>query len=454
MAALSEKSPAAFAKWWDIANRSPLRRLGLASVVAATTALVAKGVGLAKEIVVAAFFGLSDGLEIYLMAFVLIGFPLSIFLNAIQTTFISSLSANGRLPAEEGKLYASTAALTLLLLAVLLPLWLVFLHFALPWLASGFSPEKRQGLEAALHWLVPYYFLNGINLLAYGFLQAKRRFLTNGLLPALTPLATMLLVLAYGKSGGWETLAAALVAGAAIECVALHVSLYRSGLLARPRLRADAELSRIAHGSRLLLPGTLLIAMGTVIEQAIAASLGSGAIASLGYGYRLPAALTGILVTAIGITALPYFAAMLAEGKAVYCLHSLEKLARWLLLGGLALTIPLAVFSDAIVTLLYQRGAFDAAAAARVSPIQQAYFLQLPFALIVMLGIRTLVALGRNGVVSLLSGVAVIVQGGLAWWLGTLHGAVGIAWATTIVSALLAVASFFWARDLLRGQAI
>jgi putative peptidoglycan lipid II flippase len=158
-----------------------------------------------------------------------------------------------------------------------------------------------------------------------------------------------------------------------------------------------------------------------------------------------------MLLTAVGITALPYFASQLGQSRAAYCLHSLDKLTRWLLAGGILLVIPLAIFSPEIVTVLYQRGAFDAAATTRVAPIQIAYFVQLPFAIVAMLGLKALTALGREELVSAYTTVAVILQSAMAYGFGTRYGAAGIAWAATLTSAALALAYFLSARSALRG---
>lgn len=411
----------------------------------------AKSIGFVKEILVASVFGVSDGLDVYLLAFVLIGFPLSILLNAIQTVMISAL-ASARDGKGQGVTYVSTTIVTLLAIGVILPVWLAVLDTLLPYVASSFSPEKLEWLETALIWLIPYYFLNGANLLGYGLLQARGRFFANGLLPAITPLVTIPIIYFYARIGAWEALVIALTVGSLLESVVVNVLLARAGLLGRPNFHAP-ELVRVLRGSKALLPGTLILALGMVAEQAIAASLGNGAVAALGYGYRLPAALNGIVVTAIGITVLPYFASLLAEGKAAYCLHSLEKIARWLLFLGLLLAVALASMSETIVGVIYQRGAFDTSAAASVYPIQQAYFFQLPFYLVLVLSTRMLAALGRNSVVSVLAVVAVSIQIALAWSLGTRFGPAGIAWAATFSYAVWAGASFLWARYFLRGDA-
>jgi len=172
----------------------------------------------------------------------------------------------------------------------------------------------------------------------------------------------------------------------------------------------------------------------------------------LGYGYKLPAALQSIILTAIGITALPYFASQLGKNQVVYCLHSLNKLTRWILVGGALLAIPLAMFSSEIVSILYQRGTFDAVATSRVAPIQLVYFIQLPFVFVAMLGMKVLAALGRNGLISTCTVVAALLQGMLAYGMGMHYGVTGIAWAATLVSVLLAITYFFAARATLLSR--
>lgn len=433
-------------RWNTYVARSPLRKMGHTALVAATTSLVAKSLGFIKEVVVASIFGLSGALDIYLVAFVLIGVPLSVLINAVQTALITHLAGANLTPNAEASRFVATSLLTLACLAVLLPIWLWALPYVLPWLASGFSVEKRQALETALYWLIPYYFLNGLNLLGYGVLQAKGRYLANGLLPTATPIVIILALLVWGVTGDWKVLVVSLAIGSAIESLLLLATLYRHGQLAFPHRLDIKGMDTIIIPSLALLPGAIMLTIGPVIEQAIAAAMGQGSNAALAYGYKLPAALQGILLTAIGITALPYFSKQLGHGNFAYCLHSLNKLTLLLMVGGALLILPLSFFSSDIVGLLYQRGAFDAAATTRVAPIQFAYFVQIPFALVAMLGIKVLAALKLNWLTSAYTAIAVLLQAVLAYELSARYGISGIAWAATLVTALLAATSFFTAR--------
>jgi putative peptidoglycan lipid II flippase len=432
-----------------LAGDSPLRTLIRDSLLAAGCSLVARGFGFAKEVVVAAYYGLSGALDIYLLALALIGLPANILLNAIHPPFVAALASGEAGQREAGQLLMRTTSLVMGWLALLLVLWLLLVPWLFPLLASAFSVEKQDALMSALFWLIPWYFLNAINVLAYGLLQANRRYLANGLIPVVTPIATVFVVVAIGSYPDWRALTIALAAGTALETLWLLALLYRSGILVAWPLGEISGAKRVVRNGLPLVPGMLMAALAPVLEQAIAAALGEGANAALGYGYRLPSAVTSVTATAIGITALPYFAKLLGQRRFAYCLHSLEKLSVLIVLGGFLLVTPLMLLSFDIVEVLYQRAAFDAAAAARVAPVQLAYLAQIPFVILSILAVKTLSALGRNVSASLYTTIATMLQVTVALGLGMKIGPAGIAWGAAAGSACLATMSFVAARSTL-----
>ncbi|HEX7156001.1 MAG TPA: lipid II flippase MurJ, partial [Burkholderiaceae bacterium] len=208
----------------------------------------------------------------------------------------------------------------------------------------------------------------------------------------------------------------------------------------RPGIDAGSAAFRaVVRASVALLPGTVFVALGPLVEQAIAASLERGTVSSLGYGNRIPAAISGVLVSALGATVLPHFAVLLAQGDRAYCLHALRKLAAWLLGSGLVLGLALALASEPVIRLVFERGAFDGASTLRVAPVQQAYFLQLPVAMVAMLGARALAASGGHRQISIVTAASIVLQLALAWTLGRRFGAAGIAWAATLAMAAAAL---------------
>ena len=177
-----------------------------------------------------------------------------------------------------------------------------------------------------------------------------------------------------------------------------------------------------------------------MIEQGLASGLGEGTVAAMGYAFKLPSMVNGILVTSVGVTVLPYFAEMLARGDDVACRRAFRNYALALFTGGIVLALITMAFSESLVALVFQRGAFQAEDTRIVAEIQRAYLLQIPGALVGMLAVRLLVAQGVYGVVSVISSLSVVVSCGLAWVLSRQMGAVGIALGMSISATVSAIA--------------
>jgi putative peptidoglycan lipid II flippase len=413
-----------------------------AAILYASVTTGVKVAAFVKEAVVAAAFGVSGAMDAYLMGLMLIVVPMGLLLNAVQTAFIPLLveMRETRGTQATALFVRSTASGTLVAMAAALLVWLAALPWMIDIVGHGFDPAKREVVRAMFLWLVPYYFLAGLNLLGQGALQADKRFLPSALVPISTTLVTIAIVLVAGGSDV-HALALSLVIGSLLESVALHWQLRRGGLSLLPgHIFLTPEIRRIAKGSAVLLGGTFVQAFSPMIEQGLASGLGKGTIAAMGYAFKLPAMLIGILVGAVGITVLPFFSEMLARRDDAGCERAFRRYAVALLGGGALLVLSLVAFSEPLVALVYQRGAFSVEDTQVVAQIQRAYLIQIPGALVGALAMRLLVAQGGYGVVAVNSCVSVLASGALAWVLSRRLGAVGIALGLSLVATISAMA--------------
>jgi len=422
-------------------TRHPVTRA--AAVFAAVTSAV-KAVAFVKEAVVAAAFGVGTAMDSYLMALVVIGFPSALLVNAAQTVFIREyvriIAVQGEAAAARflrGAMVGLLLALTVLLIA-----WLALLPAILSVVGHGLAPAQRTLVAANVSRLVPYYYLNAINLLCYGVLQSRKAFLRSALLPIATPVTVMALVALLGAD--LNGLIGALTLGTAVETLLLFILMTRQRLLsAAPTERTRANLTDFARGTLTLVPGTLISGLAPVIEQTIASGLGHGAISALGYASKLPATLNSLLTTAIGVTILPYFAERLSRGDEHNCRVFFVRYAAIVTLAGAAVA-ALAVFgSEPFVRFAFQRGQFSAHNTQLVTMLQQAYLWQLPGAMVAMVATRYVAAQGRYRALTIATMVMVPINGLLQWSLAQLFGAAGLASGNSAGAALTAVV-FFW----------
>lgn len=410
---------------------------------AAGFATVTAGVKLAafvKEAVVAASFGVSGAMDAYLMGLMLIGVPMGLLLNAVQTAFIPQfIEVRESRGTQAGAVFLRSAASgTLVAMAAVLLVWLAMLPWLIGLVGHGFDPAKREVVRTMFFWLVPYYFLNGLNLLGHGALQAEKRFLPSAFAPLCTSLATIAIVLAVG--GDIHALLVSVAAGSLLEALVVQWQLRRAGLSLWPgRLFGSSEIGLLAKGSTVLLGGSFVVAFSPMIEQGLASGLGKGTVAAMGYANKLPAMLSAILVTAVGVTVLPFFSEMLARGDEARCRRAFRRYALVLLAGSSLLVICLGAISEQLVALVYQRGAFHPEDTQLVSQILRAYLVQIPGALVAMLTMRLLIARGAYAVVAIVNALTVLGSGALAWTLSRRLGAVGIALGLSIGPTVSAV---------------
>ncbi len=430
-------------RWNQYINASTNRQIAISASLTSVTSLAAKVTSFGKEIVVAAFFGVSGEIDTYVMAFMLIGVPSGIVLGALQTALIPAIiqsdTNKGSRSAES--LFKGTTSLALLLMSVLLVILIATVPSIIDFVGHGFTQEKKEQVNELLFWFIPYYFFAGLNLLGYGVLQARKLFFSNGVLPALVAIPTIVLLFIVQTEAGVLVLVWGLALGAGVEYLALNFYLKRrTGFRVTPgRLVLNSETRQMLWQFLIIVPGTLAMAFLPIIDQTLVSDLGEGAIAALSYGIKLPAMVNGLLVTAIGVAVLPFFSQMLAKGDSRACRHTLKRFVSLLLVVSLPAALVLIALSDVLVTSIFQRGAFDGAAKEAVVPIQQAYFLQLPGMLVGMLATRLHVALGQNHTLLLVTIVTVLFYAVAAWALVSWLGTTGVALAASITSAINAV---------------
>jgi len=200
----------------------------------------------------------------------------------------------------------------------------------------------------------------------------------------------------------------------------------------------------------------LVMTGSALVDQSLAARLGSGSVAALSYGTRLLGVLVVIGPTAMGTAVLPHIsaAAVLAEPAALR--QTLTRYGFFVLAVILPVTAGFIYFSEPIIRVLFQKGAFDAAATHLVSTVQKAALLQLPIAVLLALEIRLSSARKANRLLYRVAGLSLLLTVVLdvlfmRWW-----GVVGIALAgfgTRLVSSLYLSCKFSSARAASTGVA-
>ena len=346
-------------------------------------------------------------------------------------------------------------------------------ELTMPWLvralATGFDPgSERYLLAVELSRLTfPYLMLISLAALVSGVLNGIGRFAAAAFAPILLNLA---LVASIGlavatRSSAAHALAWGVLAAGFLQFGALTIVAARPGWRLWPRWPGPADRVRLARLWRLVLPGALgagVYQLNLVIDTWFASHLPTGAVSYLFYADRLVQLPLGLIGVALGTALLPLLSRQLRGGREEAARHNFDRALELALLLSLPAAVGLGTLAGPIVTVLFERGAFDRAAAEATAAALAAFALGLPaYVLIKVLATgffaredtKTPVVVAA---LCLLANVAVILATIGTW------GHVGIALATSTASWLNAgLLAFLLARrgglepsPRLRGRAL
>ena len=379
----------------------------IALVVAVATAL-SKVVGLLRQQVIAAAFGVGAAYDAYNYAYVLPGFLL-ILLGGINGPFHSAMvSVLSRRDRSEGA--HVLAAINTLVGAALLAVTLLLIVAADPLItlvAPGLDAARHELAVVEMRWMAPMALFAGLIGLGFGALNAADEFW----LPAVSPLLSSLAViggiaLLWWRLGaaivlpqwallGGVVLAASTTVGALLQWLIQLPALARQGLH-RFQLVWDWKHPGVREVLAVMGPATLssgMLQINVFVDLFFASGI-VGAAAGLGYANLLVQTPLGLLSNALLVPLLPVYARLTAPADRPELISRIRQglmlsTASMLPLG--ALMVGLAV---PIVKLVYERGAFDHGAARLVAALLMAYGVGMPVYLGRDVLVRVFYALG------------------------------------------------------------
>ncbi|MGD0730956.1 MAG: murein biosynthesis integral membrane protein MurJ [Terracidiphilus sp.] len=377
-----------------------LRIFHAAATVGVFSVLV-KLVATLKELAIANSFGRGDAVDAFLLALMIPSFVVALVAGSLNAALIPSYVQVREHEGEEAaqKLLSGSlfwSLIMLLTVALVLAAGAPALFRAI---APGFPPAKLALTTRFFYVLLPMVLLSGITVNCGAVLNARRSFWLPAITPMLSPALMIVLLMGTRTFGVWA-LPIGLVLGTFLESVLLMGALWRRGILFLPRwYPATPALRRVRAQYIPLLFGSVLSSGVVIVDQTMAARLQPGSVAALGYGNRIVNVVVALTAVSLSSAVIPYFSEMVARRQWAQCRHTL-KTYTWLIAS---VTIPvglgIALLSQPIVRLLFQRGAFTAADTALVARVQAMYAFQIPVYAVSLLYIRLLTALNRNDLV-------------------------------------------------------
>lgn len=401
-------------RWWNTwRERSANTRIFAAMITVGGLTIFVKVAAAVKELIVAYQFGTSDALDAFLVAFVLPGFAITLIYGSLNAalipTYIEVREHEGRQAAQ--RLSSSIMLSSLLLLGVVSFFLALLAPYLLPLLASGFDINKLALTTSLYFILIPTLLFSGVATTWSAILNAEERFALAAIGPIITAVVTIIMMIGLTKVWGIYSLAVGTVVGSVLEAVLVGWWLGRQGISVFPQWHGVTPAVRQVWGQYTpIVAGSFLMGSTSLVAQSMAAMLGTGSVSVLGYGSKITLLILGIGSVAVSTAVLPHFSRMVATGDWDNVRHTLFTYTRLLILITLPIMLGLIYFSEPLVRLLFERGAFVEADTKLVAWVQALYVLQVPVFVLGMLYVRLISALKANRALMWGAGINLMVN--------------------------------------------
>ena len=365
-----------------------MRRLARDVLLMALATGVSRLLGLFRDVAIADRFGVSGTYDAFLIAFFVPHFLRQLLAEGALSTAFVPVYTGLKLSGDDADRFASSVlSWSILLFAVVVGFGLWLAPAYVPFLASGFAPEKLAIAVRLTRIVFPFIALVGFAAVFMGVLNAHRRFFAASAAPIWFNVGMIFGVLALAPAFPKQPvvgLAVGALIGGAGQLIAQVPALLRVGFRFRFGFwPIHPEIRRLA---RLMAPAVLTLAVTQVnllVDNKLASHLGDGGIASLQYGMRLFQLPLGVFAVSVATALLPRFSeARAREDDARFSSYLGDGIA----LSGLVL-LPamvglLAIGAD-VVRLLFEHGSFSPEDTLRTSRVLSFYLIGLfPYGLV------------------------------------------------------------------------
>lgn len=428
----------------DDTGSAPLERRQIArrAGIVALGTLASRVLGLGREQVLAAMFTRRET-DAFIIAFTIPNLLRQLLAEgAVQTGVLPVLAATREREGEAAarRTFQNLRGLSLLVLAVvsLLGVWAAPALVEL--FAGGFRDHPGQFEQTVMltRWLFPYIFFMGSAALGLAALNTYGRYVVTAFAPALLNVSFiafgLCLPAALAARGHDRTLALALGVwiGGVAQVIAQWPSLRAIGMLEWPRI--DLSDARVRDVLGRLGPATLGIGVyyvDVMVGRHLLSELDVGATSYFTFALRLCDFPQGIFIMALSAATLPSLSRLAAQGDRSEFGKTFAYGMRLSLFVALPATVAFVALAQPLVTLIFERGEFDAVASRETSRALVAQGLGIWTVAAVRQLVTAYYALGDTRTPAVVSLVDFFVFVGLSLALRPSLGHVGISLAVT-----------------------
>lgn len=418
------------------------RSAGLAGIATLTSRVL----GVARESVLAAYFGAGNEYDAFLVAFRVPTLMRDLFAEgamsaAFVPTFTRHLTLHGKEPAW--RLGNNVLNALVLVTGTLVLLAWIFATPLVSWFAPDYAtvPGKLELTILLARIMVPFLILVALAAAAMGMLNSLRHYFRPALSPAMFNVASIICTIALTPLMpwfGWPRIVApaiGVLAGGLGQILLQWPPLRGEGFRYVPHL----QLRDPAMRQMLLLmgPGTLGLAatqVNLLVNTQLAAGEGPGAVSWLGFAFRIMYLPIGLFGVSIGTAVLPAVSRQMAGADMQSVGATVTRGVALMLVVTLPATVGLMLLAEPIVQLLLERGRFFASDTLATATALRCYAVGLVGYSTARIASPIFYALGRSRLAVMVAVTAITANLGFSLTLTRTMGFAGLALATSLAA--------------------
>ncbi|MDF2974196.1 MAG: integral rane protein MviN [Microvirga sp.] len=439
-----------------------LRSAGTVSAAVAVSRLT----GMAREMIMARFFGAGEIYDAYLVGFRIPNLARNLFAEgALSAAFVPIFSQylETRGPGEAKRLSDLTCTALLAVVGAFCAAGMFFAPELVRLMAPGFeqTPAKFALSVQLTRIMFPFLVLVALAAQAMGVLNAAGRFGIPASASIFFNVGSVIAGVGLMRTVSASPIvcmAVGVLAGGALQLAWQLPSVWREGFSYRPRVDlSDPGLRRIAALMAPAFIGSAALQINSMVSTYFASQLTdaagnvlNGPVSWMNYAFRFLQLPLGVFGVALASVTLPRIARSAAVSQLEEFRGTLAQSVGTALVFTVPSSIGLAILGESMIALVYQGGRFHAADTRETAASLACYSVGLAgYALIKILA-PAFYALGDARTPMLVSVASVILNAAISWTLVTRAGMghPGLALSISMV-ALLGAAALF---ELLRRR--
>ena len=343
----------------------------------ALVTVASKFMGFVRDMVVANFYGatlVSDAyfyaLQIPSLAIIILGGVGGPFHSAAVAVFSKLIPDFDSKPDEVvNRLYNTFLTVSFIFFAACAILGFFFADKIMGIIISAGAPELVALASEHFRIMSPIILIGGIIGIYYGLLICHKQYILPNLSPMILSTVVIIVISLVHNDKTGVVLAGATTLGAICQLVVQFPKIRQIGYRIKPNLdiRNNPQFKNICE---LLFPAILSSTIGQIsiyIDMFFASTLKEGAWTSVVFANRIFQFPVGILVTAFLVPLFPIFSRLAGEGDLDAIKKYFNKGVGVLFFVGIPMFILILLLAKDGISLIFERGAFNANAVVMVS---------------------------------------------------------------------------------------